>query len=50
MLRSVRQLLILAKKTDKLWLVPLLLLLVIIALIIIGAQISPVPVFIYPLI
>lgn len=50
MLESIRQLLQLALKTDKIWLVPILLLLVIIALLIISAQIAPVPIFMYPII
>lgn len=50
MFEVARQLWILIKKTDKLWLIPLLLVLVILGLLIVGAQISPVPVFIYPLI
>jgi len=50
MLESIKQLLYLAAKTDKIWLIPILLLLVIIALLIITAQISPVPIFLYPII
>lgn len=50
MLESIKQLLKLAIKTDKIWLIPIFLLLVIIALLIISAQISPVPIFLYPII
>lgn len=50
MFESIRQLFILVSKTDKIWLIPILLLLFIIALLIISAQISTVPVFLYPFI
>lgn len=50
MFESVRQLFKLASKTDKIWLVPILLLLIIIVLFIISAQIAPVPIFLYPII
>lgn len=50
MFESVRQLVVLAVKTQKLWIIAVILFLVIIALLIISAQISPLPVFIYPLI
>ncbi|MBI4134058.1 MAG: hypothetical protein HY475_01395 [Candidatus Terrybacteria bacterium] len=49
MFESVRQLLFLARKTDKIWLIPVILLLIIVALLVVGAQISPLPVFLYPL-
>ena len=48
MFESVRQLLFLARKTDKIWLIPVILLLIIVALLVVGAQISPLPVFLYP--
>ena len=48
MFESVRQLLFLARKTDKIWLIPAILLLIIAALFVAGAQISPLPVFLYP--
>lgn len=50
MLESIKQLLILALKSKKIWIIPIVLFLVILALIIISAQLAPVPVFIYPLI
>jgi len=50
MIESIKQLLVLVAKSDKIWLIPVILTLVIIALLIISAQISPVPIFIYPLI
>ncbi len=50
MLESIRQLVIMAFKTKKLWIVAIILFLIIIALLVISAQISPLPVFIYPLI
>jgi len=40
----------LLKRTDKIWLIPALLFLVIIALLVIAAQISPVPIFLYPIV
>lgn len=50
MFETIKQLLILASKSKKVWLIPMVLLLVIIALLIISAQISPLPIFIYPII
>jgi len=50
MIESIKQLLVLVAKSDKIWLIPVILTLVIVALLIISAQISPVPIFIYPLI
>ncbi|MBI2033456.1 MAG: hypothetical protein HYT10_03290 [Candidatus Levybacteria bacterium] len=50
MLSSIKQLLTLARKTDKLWLLPILLLLITLALIIISSSISPLPLFLYPLV
>jgi hypothetical protein len=50
MFESIKQLITLALKSKKIWLVPIILLLIIIALLIISAQISPLPVFIYPII
>lgn len=50
MFESIRQLLILFTKSKKIWIVPILLLLVIIVLLVISAQVSPLPVFIYPII
>ena len=50
MLESIKQILKLAKKTRYFWLIPLLLFLVIVVLLIVVSAISPVPVFIYPLI
>jgi len=50
MFETIRQLLILALKSKKAWIIPLILFLIIIALLIISAQISPLPVFLYPII
>jgi len=50
MLETIKQLFILITKTDKMWLIPVFLLLIIIVLVVISAQIAPVPIFIYPLI
>lgn len=50
MFETVKQLSILATKSNKIWIIPVILLLIIIALLIISAQISPVPVFLYPII
>lgn len=49
MLTSIKQLMKLVTKTDKIWIIPIVLLLVIIALLVIASQISPVPVFLYPI-
>lgn len=49
-MEAIKQLTTLLKKTDKVYLIPIVLFLIIIALLIISATISPVPVFIYPLI
>ncbi len=50
MIESIKQLLHLSRRSNKVWILPIILLLIIIALIVISAQISPVPVFLYPLI
>jgi hypothetical protein len=50
MFEAVKQLTILASKSNKIWIIPAILFLIIIALLIISAQISPVPVFLYPII
>jgi len=50
MFETIKQLLILISKSKKIWIVPIILLLVIIALLVISAQISPLPIFIYPII
>ena len=50
MFRSLKQLFILLTKSNKIWVIPVILLLIIIALLIISAQISPVPIFLYPII
>lgn len=50
MFSAAKQVILLIKKTDKIWLLPLLLMFVIIALLVTAAQISPVPVFLYPFI
>ena len=50
MFEAVRQISILATKSKKIWLLPIVLLLIIIALLIVAAQVSPLPVFIYPII
>jgi len=50
MFETVKQLLILTSKSKKIWIVPIILLLIIIALLVINAQISPLPIFIYPII
>lgn len=49
-MESIKQLFTLVRKTDKIYLIPILLLFIIIALLVINASISPVPVFMYPLI
>ncbi len=47
---TIKQLIILGKESKKIWIIPLILFLIIISLLIISAQISPLPVFIYPII
>jgi len=49
MLGTLKQLLILIKKTDKIWFIPIILFLIIVALLAIGAQIAPIPIFVYPI-
>lgn len=50
MFETIKQLIKLALKSKKWWLLPAFLFLVIVALLVIGAHLSPVPVFLYPLI
>jgi len=50
MFETIKQLLILATKSKKIWIIPIILFLIIIALLIVSAQISPLPIFIYPII
>lgn len=50
MLEAIKQLVILSSKSNKIWLIPAILLLIIIVLLVIMAQISPLPIFLYPLI
>jgi len=50
MFETVKQLFILAAKSKKIWIIPLVLFLIIIALLVISAQISPLPIFLYPII
>jgi len=50
MFETIKQLLILVTKSNKIWLIPIVLTLIIIALLVISAQISPVPIFLYPII
>jgi len=49
MFETIKQLFLLATKSKKIWIVPVILLLIIVALLVISAQISPLPIFIYPL-
>ncbi len=49
MFNSIKQLVILASNSKKIWIIPIILFLIIIALLIISAQISPLPVFLYPI-
>ncbi len=50
MFDSIKELINLGFNSRKIWIIPIILLLVIIALIVFAAQISPVPLFIYPII
>ncbi len=50
MFETIKQLLILISHSNKIWLIPVVLALIIIALLVISAQISAVPIFLYPII
>lgn len=50
MFETIKQILTLGIKSKKIWIIPVILFLVIISLLIISAQISPLPVFLYPII
>jgi len=50
MFEVIKQLVILIDKSDKIWIIVIILFLIIVALFIIAAKISPVPFFIYPII
>lgn len=50
MIEAMKQILQLLFKSNKIYLIPLLLLLIIIVLLIVSASISPVPIFMYPII
>lgn len=50
MFESIKQMFILFTKSRRIWLIPIILALVIIALLVISAQVSPLPVFLYPII
>jgi len=49
MFKSIKQLFILLTKSNKIWIIPIILLFIIVALLVISAQLSPVPVFLYPI-
>lgn len=49
MFSSIKQLGTLITKSKKIWIIPIVLFVVIVALLIISAQISPLPVFLYPI-
>jgi len=46
---SIKQLVTLATQSKKIWVLPVVLFLIIIALLIISAQLAPLPVFLYPI-
>lgn len=50
MIEAVKQIIKLLFKSKKVYLIPIILLLIIMALLIISASISPVPIFLYPII
>jgi len=50
MFEAAKQLLTLISKSNKIWLLPIFLFLIIVALLIISAQVSPLPIFLYPII
>lgn len=45
----IKQAVLLLLHSKKIWIIPALLLVIIIAMVIVGAQISPVPLFFYPI-
>lgn len=49
MFSALKQLVLLVRTSKKLWIIPIILFFVIVALLIISAQISPLPVFLYPI-
>jgi t-SNARE complex subunit (syntaxin) len=49
MISSLKQLTTLARKSKKMWIIPIILLFIIIVLLVVVAQTSPVPVFLYPI-
>lgn len=49
MFGSIKQLFLLAINSKKIWMLPFALFLIIIALLIIFVQVSPLPLFIYPI-
>lgn len=50
MFESIKELVNLGFNSRKIWIIPIILFLIIIALIVFAAQVSPVPLFIYPII
>lgn len=50
MFESVKQLATLATKSKKIWLLPIILALIIVALLVVSANLAPIPIFLYPLI
>ena len=50
MIETLKQIVKLLLSSDKIYIIPIILLLLIIALFIIGATISPIPIFMYPVI
>lgn len=49
MFSSIKHLTILALNSKKIWIIPVILFLIIIALLVISAQVTPLPVFLYPI-
>jgi uncharacterized membrane protein YjdF len=49
MFSSIHQLFKLATQSKKVWLLPIILFMIIVALLVISAQVSPLPVFLYPI-
>lgn len=49
MFGAIKQLLMLVFKSKKIWIIPVVLTFVIVALLIVSSQITPVPIFLYPI-
>jgi hypothetical protein len=50
MFETTRRLWHLLTNSHKIWLIPIILLLILIGILVVGAQVAPLPIFLYPLI